>query len=89
LDEKRKANLEALGFEVQSIAPELAEKWGTSMSPGKRPVKSNPDTQQKEPNSQLSSNTRPAEKEDWEEFERNDKKLADTLAKYNPPTQSE
>jgi len=40
LDEKRKAKWKAAGINVQSITPELAEEWGTLISPGPRPGQS-------------------------------------------------
>ena len=42
MDEKRRARLEAKGIKVQSIMPELAEKWGTLMSFGERSGQSKP-----------------------------------------------
>jgi len=47
LDEKRKARLKARGINVLSITPELAEKWGTLISPGPRREKSKPNTPKK------------------------------------------
>jgi len=47
LDEKRKARLKARGINVLSITPELAEKWGTLISPGPRRGRSKPNTPNK------------------------------------------
>jgi len=47
LDEKRKAKWKAAGINVQSITPELAEEWGTLISPGPRRGRSKADTPQK------------------------------------------
>jgi len=44
LDPKNKARLEAEGISGQSITPELAAKWGTLMSPGRRRGQSKPVT---------------------------------------------
>lgn len=81
MDEKRKARYKALGINVQSVTPELAEKWGTLISPGQRRGKSKPSTPQEEPNS---TQSRSATKEDWEEFERNDVHLMRALRRNHP-----
>ena len=44
MDPKMKARVAALGISVQSITPELAEKWGVLMSPGPRRGQSKPVT---------------------------------------------
>lgn len=44
MDAKNRARLEAEGISVQSITPELAEKWGTLMSFGERSGQSKPAT---------------------------------------------
>ena len=49
MNAKNRAKAAALGISVQSITPELAEKWGTLMSPGPRRGQSKPATPESQP----------------------------------------
>ena len=49
MDPKMKARAAALGISVQSITPELAEKWGILIFPGPRRGQSKPATPESHP----------------------------------------
>ena len=63
LNAKNRAKATALGISVQSITPELAEKWGILISPGSRRGQSKPATSESHPGTAVSfpnSKTLPA-----------------------------